>query len=67
VATAIVRVGFIVTLEGRVVAPNVVSSTHTAFESLAVDAVRRWVFRPGRKNGRNVNTRVEVPVIFRVR
>ncbi len=61
-----VRVGFIVDSQGNVILPYIVSATNTGFERAAVDAVKKWRFRPGMKNGRKVNTRVEQPIDFKV-
>jgi protein TonB len=61
-----VRVGFIVDSHGDVILPYIVSSTHTGFERSAIEAVAKWRFRPGMKNGRKVNTRVEQPMDFKV-
>jgi protein TonB len=65
-AEARVRVGFIVDSSGKVIMPYIVSSTNRGFERAALDAVMKWKFRPGMKNGRKVNTRVEQPMDFKV-
>jgi len=61
-----VRVGFIVDSKGDVILPYIVSSTNIGFERSAIEAVLKWRFRPGMKNGRKVNTRVEQPMDFKV-
>ncbi len=61
-----VLVEFIVDREGRVVNPFVVESTHPGFNEAATSGVARWRFRPGIKAGQKVNTRMTVPIIFRV-
>jgi protein TonB len=61
-----VVVGFIVDSSGNVVQAYVVRSSHREFEQPAVQAVSRWKFRPGRKGGRAVNTRMQVPIIFSI-
>ncbi len=61
-----VRMGFIVDSHGEVILPYVVSSTNNGFERAAIEAVKKWKFRPGMKNGRKVNTRVEQPISFKV-
>lgn len=63
---ASVRLGFIVTSQGTVIMPYVISSTHRGFERPALEAVQKWKFKPGIRNGRKVNTRVEQPIDFRV-
>jgi protein TonB len=31
-----------------------------------VQAVSKWKFRPGKKGGRNVNTKMQVPIVFSI-
>lgn len=59
-----VLVGFIVDTEGNVRDPYVIKSSQREFESAAIQGVLRWKFRPGRKGGRAVNTRMQVPLGF---
>jgi protein TonB len=66
VDTARVEVEFIVTAAGEVTDVHVVSATFAGFESASVAGVSRWQFRPGMKAGKKVNTRMRVPLIFRV-
>lgn len=66
VTSARVEVEFIVTAQGKVVEARVIDSTHSGFDNAAVVGVSRWQFRPGMKGGRPVNTRMRVPLIFRV-
>lgn len=61
-----VVVEFIVDTTGRVRDARVVSSTHQAFADLAVASVAAWRFLPGNKNGKPVNTRMQLPVIFQM-
>jgi len=62
--TGEVVVGFIVDSEGRAVEVYAVRSTQREFEAAAIQAVSKWTFRPGRKGGRAVNTRMQVPIVF---
>ncbi len=57
---------FIITAEGRVINAKVISSSDPIFESYAIEAVRKWVFTPGEKDGKKVNTRTRVPIPFNV-
>lgn len=59
-----VTVEFVVDRDGNVASARAVEASHTAFESPAVNAVRRWKFRPGKKDGRVVNTRVRQVINF---
>ena len=61
-----VIVEFVVDTEGRVLGATVMESSHAGFEEAAVTGVGRWKFRPGQKNGRPVNTRMRVPILFRL-
>lgn len=62
-----VTVSFVVTTKGLVAEPAVVSSTHPLFSERAIEAVSQWRFHPGRRDGRLVNTRLQVPVYFNIR
>lgn len=64
--TATVTVEFIVDAQGTVLNATAVDSTHHGFDSAAVTGVSKWKFRPGIKSGRKVNTRMRVPIIFKV-
>ncbi len=57
-------VDFVVDAEGKVVEPVAVRMTHEDFGAAAVDAVRRWQFQPGVKDGRAVATQLQVPIVF---
>jgi protein TonB len=61
-----VVVGFVVDAAGSVQNAYVVSSTDNAFEASALQAVARWKFKPGRKGGRAVSTRMQVPILFHI-
>ena len=50
--------------EGRVKNPEVQSSTDPAFEKPALDAVRRWRFEPGLREGKPASFRMRVPLTF---
>ena len=43
-----------------------IRSTQREFEAAAVQAVSKWKFRPGKKGGRNVNTKMQVPIVFSI-
>ena len=64
--TATVHVEFIVDAQGSARNAMVVESTHHGFDAAAVTGVSKWKFRPGIKSGRKVNTRMRVPIIFKV-
>jgi periplasmic protein TonB len=59
---AIIR--FVVDVSGSVRDVEVVSANHPAFGRAAADAVAKWRFQPGIKNGQPVNTRMQIPIGF---
>jgi protein TonB len=59
-----VDVGFVISSKGTVQDPHAVSSTHEGFEQAAIDAVKKWKFKPAMKDGKPVNTKVLVTVTF---
>jgi protein TonB len=59
-----VVVAFICDSDGNVRDAYAVSSSRREFESEAVRAVAKWKFKPGRRGGRSVNTKMSVPIVF---
>lgn len=59
-----VTLEFIVSSSGDVIAVQVVNSSQREFELPAMQAVQKWKFKPGRKGGRAVNTRVQQILTF---
>ena len=51
-----VNLRFVVDADGNVRDPEVVSATNFEFQIAALQAVSKWKFRPGRRNGRSVST-----------
>lgn len=64
--TGDVLVGFIVNSSGDVVEATALKSSQREFEAAAVQAVSKWKFKPGRKGGKAVNTRMQVPIVFSI-
>ncbi len=59
-----VVVEFLLYPDGTVHGAYAVSSTQHEFEANAIQAVSRWRFKPGRRGGRAVITRMQVPIVF---
>jgi len=55
---------FIVSAEGRVENAKAKSSPSPALERQALAAVRKWKFEPGRRAGKPVAFRMQVPITF---
>jgi periplasmic protein TonB len=62
----VVTLMFVINEEGRVEDPRVENSSRPEFEKPALDAIRKWRFRPGMKDGQSVRTYVKRPFRFRV-
>lgn len=59
-----VLVAFVVDSRGGVREPHVVRASHPGFRDEAIAAVSRWKFKPGRMDGKAVNTVMQVPIVF---
>ncbi|PTY07593.1 hypothetical protein DB347_04995 [Opitutaceae bacterium EW11] len=58
-------ISFVVDASGTTTGVLVDRATHEAFGIAAAEAVRQWQFTPGTKDGRAVECRVTVPIVFR--
>ena len=59
-----VVVEFVVDSEGNVSDAFAVRSSQSEFEANALASVNKWKFKPGVKAAQNVNTRMQVPIVF---
>ena len=59
-----VLVDFIIDTNGGVIDASVKRSTNRLFAAAALEAVKKWKFSPGMKQGRAMNTHVQVPIAF---
>ena len=62
----LVTVSCLIDEKGNVTEPKVVKSTNDAFSEPAVEALKKWKFKPAKKNGEAVAIRVNIPVQFTV-
>jgi protein TonB len=59
-----VTVIFTVDTAGNVRDAEILNSTQRDFEGPALQAVLQWKFKPGKRTGRAVNTRMSLPIEF---
>jgi TonB family protein len=62
--TAEVTVSFVVDPEGNVRDASAIKSTNADFDTVAVESIKKWNFKPGQKGGQPVGTRMQVPIFF---
>ena len=62
-----VTVEFVVTESGEVRDPKVTEATHPDFVGPALEAIQKWRFKPGKKAGVAVSTRVSQQITFNLR
>jgi protein TonB len=62
-----VVLGFVVDSEGVPRDVVVLSASRPEFEAEAVKAILKWRFKPGRKGGAAVNTRMQQPLSFTIK
>jgi periplasmic protein TonB len=58
---------FVLGEDGRVEDPRVEKASRPEFEKPALEAIRKWRFSPGEKDGKPVRTYIRVPMRFSVR
>ena len=61
------EIEFVVTVDGEVVCPRIVSASQEDFGWAAATAVAQWRFQAPIKNGQKVDARMIVPVLFDAR
>lgn len=62
----VVSVTFEVDEQGNVQDPAVQKSTNSKFDQAALDAIKKWKFKPGRRDGVPVKMKVAIPLQFSV-
>jgi periplasmic protein TonB len=61
-----VQLSFIVETDGSVREAEVRTTTDEKFNKAAVNAVKKWQFKPGTKDGKAVRCRVVLPIMFSI-
>jgi protein TonB len=64
-APGTVYIVFLVDEEGRVQNPVVQQSPDPVFDRAALDAIKKWKFEPGKRNGKPVRFRMRQPITFK--
>lgn len=64
--SGIVTLNFLVTEKGDVQEPTVQKATDDAFVPNALEAIKKWKFKPALKDGTPVAVRVTIPIKFDV-
>ncbi len=62
-----VVVSYVVDEKGRVRDVTVVRSSHKEFEEAAVECVEKWTYTPALEDGKPVETRMRMPIVFNLR
>jgi len=62
--SGVVAVSIVVDEKGAVASCTVAKSSHTDFEGPAMDAVKKWKFKPAQKDGVPVKMKLTVPIRF---
>jgi protein TonB len=62
--TGVVTLVFEVDEKGNVVDPKVQKSSNPAFEQPALDAIVKWKFKPGQKDGVPTKMKIGIPLQF---
>lgn len=62
--SGLVTINFMVDEKGSVQEPTVVKSTHDELNEPALTAIKKWRFKPAKKDGVAVAVRVTIPIKF---
>lgn len=65
-SAGLVTVSMMIDEKGNVTEVSVVKSTHKELEEPAMEAVKKWRFKPAKKDGNPVAIRVAIPIKFDV-
>lgn len=62
--SGVVAVSAVIDEKGAVISATVAKSSQADFEAAAVEAVKKWKFKPAQKDGVPVKMKVTVPIRF---
>jgi protein TonB len=62
--SGVVAVSIVIDEKGVVTSTSVAKSSQPEFEAPAVDAVKKWKFKPAQKDGAPVKMKVTIPIRF---
>ena len=65
-SSGLVTVSCLIDEKGNVTEPKVIKASNEAFSEPALEALRKWKFKPAKKDGTPVAIRVNIPVQFNV-
>ena len=60
----LVTVNFVVDEKGNVQDPTIVKSSHAELEEPALTAIKKWRFKPAKRDGAAVSVHVTIPIKF---
>lgn len=63
-SVGLVTVNFVVDEKGNVQDPTIVKSSHAELEQPALTAIKKWRFKPAKKDGVAVAVHVTIPIKF---
>ena len=63
-SVGLVTVNFVVDEKGNVQDPTIVKSSHAELEEPALTAIKKWRFKPAKKDGNAVSVHVTIPIKF---
>jgi protein TonB len=64
--SGLVTVSCMIDEKGNVTEPKIVKASNDAFSEPAIEALKKWKFKPAKKDGEAIAIRVNIPVQFNV-
>ena len=65
-SSGLVTVSCLIDEKGNVTEPKIVKASNDAFSEPALEALKKWKFKPANKDGEAVAIRVNIPVQFTI-